>query len=151
MALHEGGMSENSVRVNGRLLAALVLLAGVVALAATLSASVARAGSRGPGPEPNFAGDITAPRPCALDSRDPYEKKFYEVEGWKGPNYVRYPGACQRLKFAYGPILVKPGQNDVLINPVTIEKPDRDGYITRFKPNLVRPDGSVPPVEQVNL
>ena len=42
-------------------------------------------------------------------------------------------------------------QNDVLIGPVTIEKPMRDGYITRFKPNLVRADGTVPPVEQVHL
>src|SRR5688500_4713665 len=55
------------------------------------------------------------------------------------------------MRFSYGPIAVKPGQNDVLIGPVTIEKPMRDGYVTRFKPNLVRADGSVPPVEQVHL
>ena len=101
-------------------------------------------------PDPNFAGEVT-PRPCALDVRDPKEAKFYEVEGWQGPDYERYPGACQRMKFSYGPIAVKPGQNDVLIGPVTIEKPNIDGYITRFKPNLVRADGTVPPVEQVHL
>ena len=55
------------------------------------------------------------------------------------------------MRFSYGPIAVKPGQNDVLINPVTIEKPLVDGYITRFRPNLVRADGTVPPVEQVHL
>ena len=55
------------------------------------------------------------------------------------------------MKFSYGPIAVKPGQNDVLIGPVTIEKPAMDGYITRFKPNLIRADGTVPPVEQVHL
>ena len=55
------------------------------------------------------------------------------------------------MRFSYGPIAVKPGQNDVLINPVTIEKPMVDGYITRFRPNLVRVDGTVPPVEQVHL
>ena len=32
-----------------------------------------------------------------------------------------------------------PGQNDVLLGPITIEKPLQDGYITRFKPNLVAP------------
>ena len=102
-------------------------------------------------PEPHFAADLVAPRPCALDTRDSFEAEFYEVEGWKAPTFERYPGACQRMKFSYGPIVVKPGQNDVLIGPVTIEKPMRDGYVTRFKPNLVRADGSTPPVEQVHL
>jgi hypothetical protein len=102
-------------------------------------------------PELNFAGDVTSPRPCAYDVDDPYEKRMYEIEGWPGPTHERYPGACKRMKFSYGPIAVKPGQNDVLIGPVTIEKPNIDGYITRFKPNLVRADGTVPPVEQVHL
>jgi hypothetical protein len=102
-------------------------------------------------PELNFAGDITSPRPCSYDVDDPYERRMYEIEGWSGPTYERYPGACKRMRFSYGPIAVKPGQNDVLIGPVTIEKPNIDGYITRFKPNLVRADGSVPPVEQVHL
>src|SRR5207248_1028764 len=48
-------------------------------------------------------------------------------------------------------ITVKPGQNDVLVTPVTIEKPNQDGYITRFKPNLVDQNGNVPPVEQIHL
>ena len=69
----------------------------------------------------------------------------------RGPTTSAIPGACQRLRFSYGPIAVKPGQNDVLVGPVTIEKPMRDGYITRFEPNLVRADGTVPPVEQVHL
>ena len=111
----------------------------------------AGAQSRPPTPEPNFAGDVTAPRPCAYDTKDPFEKKFYEIEGWTAPDYERYPGACRRMRFSYGPIAVKPGQNDVLLGPVTIEKPDQDGYITRFKPNLVRADGTMPPVEQVHL
>src|SRR5207247_8924619 len=102
-------------------------------------------------PRPNFAAEVT-PTPCKLDSSDPSEKASYEQEGWgANTDYTRYPGNCRRMHFAYGPIVVKPGQNDVLINPVTIEKPGEDGYITRFKPNLVRPDGTVPPVEQVHL
>jgi plastocyanin len=103
-----------------------------------------------PTPEPNAAVTI-APRPCALETDDTYEKKMYELEGWDAPSYERYPGKCQRMRFAYGPIHVKPGQNDVLVEPVTIQKPLQDGYITRFKPNLVLPDGTVPPVEQVHL
>lgn len=116
---------------------------------AALAGAPATAGAQVP--ELNFAGDVTGPRPCALDTRDRFEAKFYEVEGWAAPDYERYPGDCRRLKFSYGPIVVKPGQNDVLIGPVVIEKPMSDGYVTRFKPNLVRADGKVPPVEQVHL
>ena len=126
----------------------------LMTIALSLAAVLGQAGSAGaqgpPGPDPNFIGDVS-PSPCDLDVDDPYQAQFYEVEGWEPPNYERYPGACKRMKFAYGPLPVKPGQNDVLIGPVTIEKPAQDGYITRFKPNLVRADGSTPPVEQVHL
>jgi plastocyanin len=101
-------------------------------------------------PEVNGAVDLL-PRPCALEGNDPYERDFYRREGWGKPDYERYPGDCRRLRFSYGPITVKPGQNDVLLEPVKIEKPMRDGYITRFEPNLVLPDGSVPPIERVHL
>ena len=128
----------------------------VVALALALlslapaSASAQRV-DRVPTPELDPAGINIVPRPCKYEGKDPREKTFYKTEGWKGPDYVRYPGACQRMRFSFGPIAVKPGQNDVLVNPVTIEKPLVDGYITRFRPNLVRADGTVPPVEQVHL
>jgi hypothetical protein len=122
----------------------LAVLTGLVA------AGAAPAQGRRPTPEPGFAVNV-APRPCAYEGHDRFERRSYELDGWRRPGYVRYPGACERLRFSYGPIHVKPGQNDVLIEPVTIEKPMRDGYMTRFKPNLVRPDGSVPPVDQVHL
>ena len=126
-----------------RLVLVVLVLGGLVA------PDVAR-GAGPPLPEPNFLTTVL-PRPCAWDGEDPYEREFYELEGWSAPAYERYPGACQRLRFSYGPIVVKPGQNDQMISPVTIEKPMQDGYITRFKPDLVRVDGSVPPIEQVHL
>jgi hypothetical protein len=101
-------------------------------------------------PEVNGAIDL-APRPCALEGNDRYERQFYRTEGWKGPDFERYPGACQRLRFSFGPIHVKPGQNDVLVEPVKIEKPMREGYITRIEPNLVDVNGDVPPTEEVHL
>jgi hypothetical protein len=124
----------------------------VVASCAVLVGPPAVAGAQTPPtPDPNVAGELTS-SPCKLDSSDPVERDTYEFEGWgAASDYTRYPGACRRLHLAYGPILVKPGQNDVLIGPVTIERPLEDGYITRFKPNLVRQDGTVPPVEQVHL
>ena len=57
----------------------------------------------------------------------------------------------QHLHFKYGPIHIVPGQNLILVGPVTIEKPAYDGYVVGFRPNLVRADGSVPPIEQIHL
>jgi plastocyanin len=125
-------------------------IAVLLAIAALAPSAAAQTTARPPTPEPNAAVDI-APRPCALEGRDKYERDFYAREGWGAPDYERYPGNCQRLRFSYGPITVKPGQNDVLVEPVKIEKPLREGWITRFKPDLVRADGTVPPIEQVHL
>jgi plastocyanin len=124
----------------------VLALAGLALLAAPLVAARADL----PTPEPNFALDLL-PRNCLAQSGNPYEAAQYEREGWQGPEYERYPGACRRLKFAFGPLTIKPGQNDVLIQPITVEKPTQDGFITRFKPDLVRPDGTVPPIEQIHL
>jgi hypothetical protein len=126
----------------------LVVLAVAMALVGVVAPTAMP--QQDPSPDPNFAITLL-PRPCAYEGGDPYEKRFYEQEGWPGPTHERYPGACQRMRFAYGPIAVKPGQNDVLIGPITTEKPAQDGFITRFRPNLVRADGTVPPVEQVHL
>ena len=126
-----------------------VLVALVAGIGLALP-SIAVAPADPPVPDPNFLLDV-APRPCVYETDDPYERRMYALEGWEAPKYERYPGACQRMRFIYGPLPVKPGQNDVLVGPITVEKPQRDGYITRFRPNLVRADGSIPPVEQVHL
>src|SRR4051794_15377869 len=98
----------------------LTAIATCLVVALTSAATAAAQGSgRPPTPEPNFAVSVM-PRPCALDTKDKFEAEFYKVEGWQGPSYERYPGACERLRFSYGPIVVKPGQNDVLVGPVTI-------------------------------
>lgn len=55
------------------------------------------------------------------------------------------------LRYSYGPLHVPAGGNLILIGPVTIEKPAYDGYVTRFQPDLVRADGSVPPVDVIHL
>ena len=57
----------------------------------------------------------------------------------------------QRFHYRYGPITVAPGQNLILAGPVTIEKPQYEGYIVRVKPDLVRADGSVPNVDVIHL
>src|SRR5437660_1400627 len=91
-----------------------------VAAAGVLVAGMLTAQAGPPLPDPNFRKTLF-PSPCSATNR--YEAAQFAAEGWSGPHYVRYPGACQRLHFAYGPITVKPGQNDVLIGPAAIEKP----------------------------
>ena len=103
-----------------------------------------------PTPETGGLVDLM-PRPCAFEGNDRFERRFYKVEGWEAPDFERYPGDCRRLRFSFGPLAIKPGQNDVLAEPVRIEKPMRDGYITRIEPNLVDQNGNVPPTEQVHL
>ena len=86
------------------------------------------------------AGSVLDAGACTPESN--YEQR---------PSGLDYGDKCRRLRVVFGPILNKPGQDDVLIQPVTFEKPLYDGYIVRFKPNLVNHLGVTPPVEQVHL
>jgi plastocyanin len=125
----------------------VLVLSGLILAALPLVAAQA-AGP--PLPETDFALDLQ-PENCIPESTNPHESALYAKEGWQGPEYERYPEDCRRLKFAVGPLVIKPGQNDVLVSPITIEKPMQDGFVVRFKPDLVRVDGTVPPIEQIHL
>lgn len=75
----------------------------------------------------------------------------YEKKGWRKSASAQAGQKCKRIRFSYGPVVVKPGQNDVLIGPVTIEKPAYDGFITRFKPDLVDETGKAPSITIAHL
>ena len=62
---------------------------------------------------------------------------------------VEYPG-LQRIRYCMGPYDVKPGQNNIYFRPDN-EKPKVPGFITRFKPNLIYEDGTVPRVDVLHL
>jgi plastocyanin len=127
----------------------LGLAAGVAVLMAGAAATTARAGL--PTPEPNAVATVT-PVPCTAEAGNAFEQDQYAVEGWSaGDGFTRYGADCQRMRFAFGPIAVKPGQNDVVLEPVAIEKPQYAGYMVRMRPDLVLADGSVPPIEQIHL
>jgi plastocyanin len=64
-------------------------------------------------------------------------------------NAATQPGV-RHLHFRFGPVHVKPGQNTIVFD-ATRRKPKVDGYITSFKPNLVRADGKAPPVDVIHL
>jgi plastocyanin len=55
-----------------------------------------------------------------------------------------------RYKFRYGPLIAGAGQNLILFGPVTIERPQGNGFGIRFKPDLEDPQGRTPPIEQVH-
>ena len=70
-------------------------------------------------PDPAFVEQVPG-APCKPESA-------FEKKGWKLSASHQAGDKCKRIQFTFGPITVKPGQNDVLIGPVTIEKPAYDG------------------------
>jgi hypothetical protein len=93
-----------------------------------------------PVPDPSSIHKDVPGAPCTVET--PYEAEYYGLE----VGDVRYEGLCKRIRVAFGPILVKPGENDALLEPLTIEKPLYDGYITRFRPNLLLAATGEPPM-----
>lgn len=93
------------------------------------------------------AFDAAYPGDLADDAKASQLKKRQIDAAHTGAAYE----ACQRLKIVFGPIWSKPGQNDVLIQPVTFEKPLYDGYLVRFKPDLVTVEGDAPRVKDLHL
>ena len=121
-----------------RAFVALIVAIVIAALAAPSGAQVAP-----PLPDPGFVKEVPGAK-CEPETA-------YEKAGWKKGASYQAGKKCKRIKFSYGPITVKPGQNDVLLGPVTIEKPAYPGYITRFQPDLVDASGKAPPVNEVHL
>jgi plastocyanin len=56
----------------------------------------------------------------------------------------------QRLHYEFGPVTIKPGQNTIEFAPNT-QRPQVDGWIVGFHPNLKRPNGTVPRVDVIHL
>jgi hypothetical protein len=57
---------------------------------------------------------------------------------------------AKRLTYRVGPFNIKPGQNEIGFEPI-VERPQVDGWITRMRPDLVYPDGTVPSVDIIHL
>ena len=63
--------------------------------------------------------------------------------------HVKYAGV-QHLTYCVGPVSVKPGQNVIRLYNTNLF-PQVPGYITRFDPELVYPNGKVPRVDILHL
>ena len=59
-------------------------------------------------------------------------------------------GGVKHYHFVYGPVRIAPGQNSIFFEANKL-KPAVNGYITRFAPNLIRADGSIPRVDEIHL
>ena len=57
----------------------------------------------------------------------------------------------EHLKFKYGPVVIKPGQNTISIDGDGVPKPKRPGWIVGFRPNLERVNGKIPRVDVLHL
>jgi len=66
-----------------------------------------------------------------------------------GAQAASVPGV-HHLHYRFGPLTITPGTNVNTVGPIT-EKPNVDGYITKFSPNLRRLDGSIPRVDVLHL
>ena len=95
-----------------------------------------------PLPDPSALSASVPGSPCTPDT--PYEQALWS-------RFNNYGGACKRIHFRFGPLNIKAGQMDAVIQPVTIEKPAYSGYLVRFKPDLANVDGTIPDITQVHL
>lgn len=120
----------------------VMLLLATVAIAIPLAPANAEPPVYEPRVVPGVS-KIVGSTPCTAES-------MFEAAGSRYDNAAPYD-KCERLKIVFGPIWSKPGQNDVLIQPVTFEKPFYPGYLVRFKPDLVGVDGAAPRVKDVHL
>ena len=64
-------------------------------------------------------------------------------------HHINYKG-IEHITYCDGPITVQPGQNIIRLNPSNLF-PQVPGYITRFDPDLVYTDGTVPRVDILHL
>lgn len=103
----------------------LTVALAVLAIGASASLSPAKAGPAGMDVPPALPQDGCQPNPL-----------------------IKAP---QVLKCRYGPLAVTPGQNLILVGPVSIESPRADGFITAMTPNMVDAEGEVPGIHEVHL
>jgi plastocyanin len=72
-----------------------------------------------------------------------------DVEG-KAIAVQSLAGGAKRIKYKIGPFDIVPGQNEIGYAPIA-ERPQRDGWFTRIRPDLTYLSGRVPGVEVIHL
>ena len=72
-----------------------------------------------------------------------------DVEG-KAVAVQSLAGGAKRIKYKIGPFDIVPGQNEIGYAPI-VERPQRDGWFTRIRPDLTYLSGRVPGVDVIHL
>jgi hypothetical protein len=132
----------------------------LVVLVALLGLVAAACGDSGGGDDEQSGGEPvtsgTLPGATSITTPDPEDSVLPEVQELEtDPDDPMnsdpiQPGAT-RYRYAYGPITVKSGQNNIAFSEGAVPRPEVDGWITRIVPNIMRGDGTVPPVDVVHL
>ncbi len=147
MQAHEGDPNVGRPWLTPRRAAVIGLALAGVLVAAACSAQTADTATGGTAPASSAAPsgngvDTSAPKDGVVRGVSPADFKIGEIPNQAG---------VQHLRYSYGPIAIQPGQNNITVNTSQVPKPTEDGYIVAIRPNLVRNDGSVPPVDVIHL
>jgi plastocyanin len=113
-------------------------MAGLVLVAVTIAAACGSDGD-----DKRSAGAADNPSTAAVPSTSADDVEVLDLS--------QPPAGAQRLHFKFGPIDVKPGQNNISYSTNAVEQPAEDGYIVGIHPDLELADGSVPPVDVIHL
>ena len=83
---------------------------------------------------------------CSPDSSPP---SSWRCSSFPPPRRPRR--ASQHIKYRYGPLTIKPGQNTISIDGDDVPRPKRSGWIVGFRPNLEYTNGKIPGVDVLHL
>jgi plastocyanin len=126
-----------------------VVLVAFAMLLITACSSTSEQGTTGP---PSSAGGSEPPG--ASETTTGTNGTSTADAGWSLVSVPEQPDV-QHLHYEIGPLEIQPGQNNITWTTQNgypqVPKPTVDGYITRIRANLVRSDGSVPPVDVIHL
>jgi plastocyanin len=89
--------------------------------------------------------------PLERTAVDPAGPGQIHVGGAAAVAQASYPAGVERLHYRYGPLLVAPGTNLILVGNKPMPKPEESGYVVGLVPNLTYPDGKVPPTDVLHL
>ena len=124
--------------------------AAVVLIAAGLLTVACSGDGGGSGGSADKDGDAPEARLVDVEGTEIYASTHPDPGSLDIVEDADQPGV-QHMQFKLGPIDIEPGQNNIDYSGFQIPKPEVDGYIVSIKPDLMREDGSVPPVDVIHL
>jgi plastocyanin len=130
---------------------ALAALTGALVVALALLAGCGSDDESAGGESPatlDGSTEITSPPPT--DAKLP-PSEVVEVDADDPMNEDPIAEGAVRTRYAYGPITITPGQNNIAFSEEAVPRPTEDGWIVRIAPNLRNGDGSVIPSDEVML